>query len=82
MFFFFNKNIPTLSYFSIESVPNADAESIKKTSKTAFARFGISNFTSSLLGLNVDGSSVNMGVHRGLDLDKTRGSMARLCPLF
>lgn len=71
-----------MKYFSIKSVSNAFAKGVKETMKTVFARSGISNSTSSLLGLNVDGSSVNMGVHRGLDLDKTRGSMARLCPLF
>ena len=61
-----NEGIPTLKYFSIESVSNVDAKGIKETIKTAFACFGISNFTSRLLGLNVDGASVNMGIHQRL----------------
>ena len=63
---FLNHGTPTLKYFSIESVTNANAEGIKETIATAFSRFGISNFSSRLLGLNVDGASVNVGVHRGL----------------
>ena len=66
MFFFFNEGIPTMKYFSIKSVSNAFAKGVKETMKTVFARSGISNSTSSLLGLNVDGASVNMRVHQGL----------------
>ena len=61
-----NEGIPALKYFSLESVSNADAEGIKKTIKTAFVCFWISNFKSHLLGLNVDGASINMGIHQGL----------------
>ena len=62
---FLNEGIPTLKYFSIESVSNADAEGIKETIKADFPCFGISNFISHLLSLNVDGASVNMGIHCG-----------------
>ena len=62
---FLNEGIPTLKYFSIESVSNADAEGIKETIKSDFPCFGISNFISHLLSLNVDGASVNMGIHCG-----------------
>ena len=80
---FLNEGIPTLKYFSIESVSNADAEGIQETIKTAFARFGISNFTSRLLGLNVDGASVNMGIHRGLGaLIKQQASRLSLVHCF
>ena len=66
-----NKNRSVLfrhsnKYFGIGSISNADAKGIKETIKTAFASFRISNFTSRLLGLNVDGASVNIGIHRGL----------------
>ena len=60
---FLNEGIPTLKYFSIESVSNADDKGIEETIKSAFARLGISNFTSRLLGLNADGAGVNMGIH-------------------
>ena len=43
-----------------------DAEGIKKTIKTAFARLRINNFASHLLGLNADGDSINMGANEGL----------------
>ena len=33
---------------------------------TAFNRFGITSFTDRMLGLNIDGVSVNIGVHRGV----------------
>ena len=66
MFFFFNEGIPTMKYFSTKSVSNAFAKGVKETMKTVFAHSGISNSTSSLLGLNVDGASVNMRVHQGL----------------
>ena len=51
---------------SIASVSNADAKGIKENIKTAFARFRISSFTSHFLGSNVDGASINMGIHCGL----------------
>ena len=55
-----------MKYFSTKSVSNAFAKGVKETMKTVFAHSGISNSTSSLLGLNVDGASVNMRVHQGL----------------
>ena len=63
---FLREGISSLKYFNMESVSNADVEIKKETIRTVFTCFGISNFTSSLLGLNVDGASVNMGVHWGL----------------
>ena len=63
---FLNEGIPILKYFSIDFVSNADAKGIKETIKTPIAHFGSSNFTSCLLGLNVDGASVNMVIHQGL----------------
>ena len=65
---FLNKGNPTLKCSRIESVSKADLECITETIKSAFACFEISNFTSNLLGLNVDGASANMGVNRGLGI--------------
>ena len=64
---FLSKNgIPEVKFFSIESVKSADAEGLKSSLKEAFERIGISCFENRLHGLNVDGASVNTGVHRGL----------------
>ena len=55
-----------MKFFSIESVKAADAEGLKSSLEEAFERVGISCFASRLHGLNVDGASVNTGIHRGL----------------
>ena len=58
--------IPAVKYFSIESAENGDADGLKECIISAFNRFGITNFSDRLLGLNVDGASVNTGIHKGL----------------
>lgn len=76
---FLNEGVPTLKYFSIDSVSNVDVVGIKETIKTTFAYFGVSNFTMGLLGLNVGGASVNMGIHQGV---ATLITQEAPCPLF
>ena len=44
----------------------ADAAGIIESIETIFNRFGITSFTDRVLGLNVDGVSVKVGVHRGV----------------
>ena len=64
---FLGKNgIPEVKFFSVESVKAADADGLKSSLKEAFERIGILCFENRLHGLNVDGASVNTGVHRGL----------------
>ena len=64
---YLSKNgIPEVKFFSIESVKAADAEGLKSSLEEAFERVGISCFASRLHGLNVDGASVNTGIHCGL----------------
>ena len=56
-----------VKFFSIESVKTADAEGLKSSLEEAFERIGILSFETRLHALNVDGASVNTGIHRGLD---------------
>ena len=63
---FLHDGIPKVRYFSVESISNANAAGIHEGIKTAFERFGITNFSDRIVGLNADGASVNMGEYRGL----------------
>ena len=54
------------NFLSTESGENANSEGIKKCINKAFERIGITNFSKKLLGLNVDGTSINSGIHNGL----------------
>ena len=47
---------------TVESIQDADAEGIHNALKEAFQRFGITNFSDHLVGLNVDGAAVNTGM--------------------
>ncbi|CAB3983345.1 Hypothetical predicted protein [Paramuricea clavata] len=51
---------------SIENPAVADATHLVECIKEAFHRIGIVDYSSHLHGLNVDGASVNLGVHRGV----------------
>ncbi len=59
-------------FYGIESPDHAnavglkDAVRLKDAVELAFNRVGITDFTSSLFGLNVDDASVNTGIHGGL----------------
>ena len=58
---FLSDGFPALRYLSIESVDNATATGVLSSLTTAFERFGVLLFEKSLLGLNCDGASVNLG---------------------
>ena len=58
--------VPVLKYFSIESVKVADSAGLKETLRKAFLRLGFKNYYDKLVGLNLDGASVNMGRMNGL----------------
>jgi len=59
---YIDNGTPVVKYFSIESPENAGAEGIKET----INRIGITNLTDCLVGLNIEGASVNTGIHHGL----------------
>ena len=63
---FLCEGTPTVKYFSVKSVKTADATGIIECIETAFNRFGITSFTDRMSGLNVDGASVYVQVHRGV----------------
>ena len=53
--------VSKLRYFSAENVKSADAEGVLQRLRIAFERIGIKNLEDSIVGLNVDGASVNTG---------------------
>ena len=53
------------NYFSIESVKVADSAGLKETIEKGFLRFGFKNYFDKLVGLNLDGASINMGKMNG-----------------
>ena len=63
---FLCEGTPAIKHFSVESVKMAHAARIIESIETVFNRFGITSFTDRMSGLNVDGASVNVGVHRGV----------------
>ena len=55
-----------MKFLSIENPARADAAHLVECIKEAFHRIGIEDITTHLHGLNVDGASVNLGVHKGV----------------
>ena len=62
---FLSDGFPALRYLSIESVGHATATGVLSSLTTAFERFGVLSFEKSLLRLNCDGASVNLGQFGG-----------------
>ena len=57
-----------MKFLSIEPANNANAEGIIECIKTTFEQIGILDFQKIIMGLNVDGVSVNTGVHNSVGL--------------
>ena len=55
-----------MKFLSIENPARADAVHLVECIKEAFNRIGIVDISTHLHGLNVDGASVNLGIHRGV----------------
>ena len=53
-------------FYGVEGPANGNAIGLKDAVEFAFNRVGVTDFTRSLFGLNVDGASVNTGIHGGL----------------
>ena len=62
------KGTPVLKYFNIDNVKNADTPRLKSTLEIVINHFGITHYHDKLVGLNLDGASVNMGKHYGLNV--------------
>ena len=65
---FIYEDTPVLKYLSIENAKNADAPDLKSNLGILFNRFGITHYYNKLVGLNLDGASVNMGKHNDLNV--------------
>ena len=63
---FLKSGKPLLKFFLIEPANNTNAEGIIECVKTAFEWIGILGFQKRIIGLNVDGASVNTEVHNGV----------------
>ncbi|XP_028408661.1 zinc finger protein 862-like [Dendronephthya gigantea] len=63
---FLQDGTPVVKFAGVESATTADAEGLLRAIESAFSRLGISCFPDRLVGLDVDGASVNMGIHAGL----------------
>ena len=61
-----NDGYPNVKFLSIECPTHTDAEGLKEAIKLSFGRIGLVDFSSKLHGFNVDGASVNTGIHKGL----------------
>ena len=63
---FLNDGVPKVQYFSVVSVKITNALGVHESIQTAFNRFGVTKFEDGIVGLNADGTSVNMGPLSGL----------------
>ena len=63
---FFYESRPILKFLSIENPPVADAQHLVECIKQTFHHIGITDLFLHLYGLNIDGASVNLGVHKGV----------------
>ena len=61
-----NDGYPNVKFVSIECPAHTDAKGLKEAIKLSFSRIGLVDFSSKLHGFNVDGASVNTGIHKGL----------------
>ena len=63
---FLNEGKPEINFFSIKTPSHTTAEGLKEAISSAFKRTGMTEFHTKLAGFNVDGASVNTGIHKGL----------------
>ena len=58
--------VPTVRYLSIETLNVVNAPGIVASIEDAFKRVSCKDFMDELVGINVDGASVNLGRHKGV----------------
>ena len=57
----------TESFFAVyQNAQNVDANGIKECIESAFKRIDIDDFQDHLVGFNVDGAALNVGLNRGV----------------
>ena len=62
---FLNERKPEKKIFSIETPSHTTAEGLKEAKSSAFKISGMTESHTKLAGFNVDGASVNTGIHKG-----------------
>ena len=65
---FICEGTPVVKYLSIENDKHVDAPGLKSILEVVFNRFSITFYYDKLVGLNLDGVTVNMGKHNGLNV--------------
>ena len=63
---FLNEGKPDIKFFSIKTPLHTTAEGLKEAISSAFKSTGMTEFHTKLAGFNVNGASVNTGIHKGL----------------
>ena len=63
---FVDEGKPRVAFLDIETPKSADAEGIYNCIVNAFKDIRIEEFVDQLVGINVDGASVNLGRHKGV----------------
>ena len=63
---FLNEGKPEIKFFSIETPLHTTAEGLKEAISSGFKRTGMTEFHTKLAGFDVDGASVNTGIHKDL----------------
>ena len=63
---FVDEGKPRVAFLNIETPKSADAEGIYNCIVKAFKDIGIEEFADQLVGIIVDGASVNLGRHKGV----------------
>ena len=61
-----SKGTPSVKFLSIENVKHAHADGLKTSILQAFESLKLTNWKKKIFTLNVDGVSVNTGIHGGL----------------
>ena len=76
------ESTPTLKYLSIKPVKIENTPGIVKSIEDAFEWSGNKSFTDKLVGSSVNGASVNLGKHKGVDKLVQESHLAANDPLF
>ena len=71
-----------MKFLSIEPANNTNAEGIIECIKTAFDWIGIFDFQKRIMGLSVDGTSVNTGVRNGVGVFTRGADLGWVCTLI
>ena len=63
---FLDNGVFAVKYFNKESVENANAKGVKKSTEDLFQGLDVTSLKNRLVGINLDGASVKIGRKRGV----------------